>query len=115
VGIDIPELLILAVLALILFGPEKLPEYAAKLGQFVAKVRLASTEVTKPLQQALHADAPPPLATTSPLLTAHFCHQCGHTLEDGFVFCPRCGLRLEKDQAGPDKTAQEKSSQDLAS
>ena len=55
-GIDIPELLILAVLALILFGPEKLPEYAAKLGQFVAKIRMASTEVTKPLQQALHAE-----------------------------------------------------------
>ena len=106
-GIDIPELLILAVLALILFGPEKLPEYAAKLGQFVAKIRMASTEVTKPLQQALHADAAKPLTTTTPLLAAHFCHQCGHTLESDFVFCPRCGLRLDKDK--------EKTSQDLAS
>jgi Sec-independent protein translocase protein TatA len=106
-GIDIPELLILAVLALILFGPEKLPEYAAKLGQFVAKIRMASTEVTKPLQEALHADAAKPLTTTSPLLAAHFCHQCGHTLESDFVFCPRCGLRLDKDK--------EKTSQDLAS
>ena len=106
-GIDIPELLILAVLALILFGPEKLPEYAAKLGQFVAKIRMASTEVTKPLQQALNADAAKPLTTTTPLLAAHFCHQCGHTLEPDFIFCPRCGLRLDKDK--------EKTSQDLAS
>ncbi len=106
-GIDIPELLILAVLALILFGPEKLPEYAAKLGQFVAKIRMASTEVTKPLQEALHAESAKPLTTTSPLLAAHFCHQCGHTLESDFVFCPRCGLRLDKDK--------EKTSQDLAS
>ncbi len=110
-GIDIPELLILAVLALILFGPEKLPEYAAKLGQFVAKIRMASTEVTKPLQQALHADAARPLTTTTPLLAAHFCHQCGHTLEADFIFCPRCGLRLDKDK---DKD-KEKTSQDLAS
>jgi Sec-independent protein translocase protein TatA len=115
VGIDIPELLILAVLALILFGPEKLPEYAAKLGQLVAKMRMASSEVTKPLQQALHPGAPQSLCTTTPLLTAHFCHQCGHTREPGFVFCPRCGLRLEKDQAGPGTFGQEKSSQDLAS
>lgn len=108
-GIDIPELLILAVLALILFGPEKLPEYAAKLGQFVAKIRLASMEVTKPLQEAMHADAARPLTTTTPLLAAHFCHQCGHTLEADFVFCPRCGLRLDQDKE------KEKTSPDLAS
>ncbi len=31
-GIDFETLIILAVLAFILFGPEKLPEYAAKAG-----------------------------------------------------------------------------------
>jgi Sec-independent protein translocase protein TatA len=103
-GIDLPELLILAVLALILFGPEKLPEYAAKLGKFVARMRQASTEVTKPLQQAMHSETlsplppPPPPAT---FLAEQFCHQCGHTLEPDFLFCPRCGRRLDK--AGADK------------
>ena len=102
-GIDLPELLILAVLALILFGPEKLPEYAAKLGRFVARMRQASTEVTKPLQQALTQEAPAPLSPSTSLLAEHFCHQCGHTLEPDFVFCPRCGRRLEK----PGESAQE--------
>lgn len=99
-GIDLPELLILAVLALILFGPEKLPEYAAKLGHFVARMRQASTEVTKPLQQALNQEAISPSSSPLPLSTSllaeHFCHQCGHTLEPDFIFCPRCGRRLEK-------------------
>jgi len=90
-GIDLPELLIIAVLALILFGPEKLPEYAAKLGRFVAHLRQASSEMTKPLQQALNPDAPQPLPPTTPLLAKHFCHQCGHTLEPDFIYCPRCG------------------------
>jgi sec-independent protein translocase protein TatA len=107
VGIDLPEILIILVLALILFGPEKLPEYAAKLGRFVAHMRQASSEVTKPLQQALNQSplnqglstslpAPTPTATPTSLLGNHFCHQCGHTLEPDFVFCPKCGRRLEK-------------------
>jgi TatA/E family protein of Tat protein translocase len=100
VGIDLPEILIILVLALILFGPEKLPEYAAKLGRFVAHMRQASSEVTKPLQQALNQTSSPspptPIPTPTPLLGDHFCHQCGYTLEPDFMFCPRCGRRLEK-------------------
>jgi Sec-independent protein translocase protein TatA len=95
-GIDLPELLIIAVLALILFGPEKLPEYAAKHGRFVAHMRQASSEVTKPLQQALNQGPTPSLPTPTSLLGDYFCHQCGYTLEPDFMFCPRCGRRLEK-------------------
>lgn len=101
-GIDIPEILIILVLALILFGPEKLPEYAAKLGRLVAHLRQASSEVTRPLQQALIQESPQSLST--PLLGDHFCHQCGHTLEPDFLFCPRCGRPLEKEESSPTTT-----------
>ncbi|MFZ2089119.1 MAG: twin-arginine translocase TatA/TatE family subunit [Desulfobaccales bacterium] len=100
-GIDLPEILILLVLALILFGPEKLPEYGAKLGRFVARMRQAGAEVTQPLQQALHSGqfpVPPPSPSPYNLLKENFCHQCGHTLEADFQFCPRCGRRLEKSE-----------------
>jgi len=93
VGIDIPEILVLLILALILFGPDKLPEYGAKLGRFVARMRQASAEVTQPLQDAMRPEPPPP----PPLLRDMFCHQCGHTLEPDFTFCPKCGRRLEKE------------------
>jgi TatA/E family protein of Tat protein translocase len=118
-GIDFPEILIILVLALILFGPEKLPEYAAKLGRFVAHMRQASSEVTKPLQQAItQASAPPmPPPTPTQFLADHFCTHCGHTLETDFLFCPRCGHRLEKaEQAETEKAEKEgRSSAKLAS
>jgi len=105
VGIEIPEILLLLVLALILFGPEKLPEYGAKIGRFIARMRQASSEVTQPLQDAFRQDPVSP----PPLIRDRFCHQCGHTLEPDFAFCPKCGRRLEKEQAG------ESYSHDLAS
>lgn len=104
-GLETPEILVLLVLALILFGPEKLPEYGAKLGSFIARMRQASSQVTQPLQEALRQDPTP----SPPLRGDNFCHQCGHSLEPDFTFCPRCGRRLEK---GP---AQETYSSDLAS
>ena len=58
-GIDLETLIILAVLAFILFGPEKLPEYAAMLGKFVAKMRQASTEMTRQYQDQNPFHYPP--------------------------------------------------------
>ena len=107
-GIDFPEILIILVLALILFGPEKLPEYAAKLGRFVAHIRQASSEVTKPLQQAINQAPSPPMPPPTPtqFLADHFCTQCGHTLESDFMFCPRCGRRLDKAEKAESSSAE---------
>ncbi len=41
-GIDFEALVLLGILAFILFGPEKLPEYAGKLGYYIAKLKAAS-------------------------------------------------------------------------
>ena len=58
-GIDLETLIILAVLAFILFGPEKLPEYAATLGRFVAKMRQATSEMTRQYQNQNPFEYPP--------------------------------------------------------
>ncbi len=58
-GLDLETLLILAVLAFILFGPEKLPEYAATLGRFMAKMRQATTEMTRQYQDQNPFSFPP--------------------------------------------------------
>lgn len=91
-GLDIPEILVLLILALILFGPEKLPEYGAKLGRFVARLRQASQEVTQPLQAALREEP------SSSRVPVNFCHRCGQALEPYFVFCPKCGRRLDREE-----------------
>jgi Sec-independent protein translocase protein TatA len=99
-GIDFPEMVVLAALALVLLGPEKLTEYAAKLGRFVARMRQASAEVTQPLQAALRPDLTPP-PTPSAYLPDQFCQQCGMPLDPGFAFCPRCGRARNQEPPAP--------------
>ena len=109
-GISLEQVILLLVLAFILFGPEKLPEYAAKLGRLLAKIRQASSEVTqefnKPLQQFqsfenlknLHSlqDLPEP----PPIFKEMTCPHCQQKLAHDFSFCPDCGHRL-KETPGP--------------
>ena len=80
-GIDLETLLILAVLAFILFGPEKLPEYAAMLGKFVAKMRQATTEMTRQYQDQNPFRYPP--EPTLPPAPESACPYCQHDLERG--------------------------------
>lgn len=92
-GISFEELLVLMILALILFGPEKLPEYSAKLGRMVAKLRQASSEVTEQIQTSIYQ---PPATAGKEYPQETFCHQCGQHLEPTFTFCPKCGRRLQE-------------------
>ena len=94
-GISFEELIVLLILALILFGPEKLPEYAEKIGRLVAKVRQSSQEVTQQFHEAYHNYKPPNPLEQAPAKS--FCPHCGQQLEQGFTFCPKCGQRLQEE------------------
>ena len=98
-GIDLETLIILAVLAFILFGPEKLPEYAAYLGKFVAKMRQATTEMTRQYQDQNPFSYPP--EPTLPAAAESTCPYCRQTVTPGFAFCPKCGQRLGEDHYPP--------------
>jgi GNAT superfamily N-acetyltransferase len=98
-GFDLETLIILAVLAFILFGPEKLPEYAAYLGRFVAKMRQATTEMTRQVQDQNPFSYPPePTLPAVPESTCPYCHQ---PVTQNFAFCPKCGQRLGEDHYPP--------------
>lgn len=45
------EIITIAVVVLIVFGPERLPELARKAGQLVAKARQATSSMTSALEQ----------------------------------------------------------------
>ena len=92
-GIDFPELIVILVIALILFGPEKLPEYSQKLGQMVYKWKRAYTN----LQRSVYL---PPELTQNPYTYNQYhedlCPKCRHRISGDFIFCPACGQRLKE-------------------
>ncbi len=51
-GIGTPELLVILVVALIVLGPERLPEIARALGKGLAELRRATSGLTDELQNA---------------------------------------------------------------
>jgi Sec-independent protein translocase protein TatA len=96
-GIGFEELIILAILAFILFGPEKLPDYAATLGRFVAKMRQSSSELTQQYQNPFQ-NPPEPAPRPAP---ESVCPLCQQKVAQDFTFCPKCGQRLHKDHYPP--------------
>jgi sec-independent protein translocase protein TatA len=52
-SIGMPELIIIMVLALIIFGPRKLPELGKSLGRSLNEFKKASTELQNTLEQEI--------------------------------------------------------------
>jgi len=46
-GLGVPELLLLIVLALIIFGPGKLPDVGRSVGRAINEFKRASTEISR--------------------------------------------------------------------
>ena len=69
-SIGMPELIIIFVIALIIFGPRKLPELGRSLGKSLAEFKKASTELQRTLEEEIRveeqqAKAPQPAAPTA--------------------------------------------------
>jgi sec-independent protein translocase protein TatA len=82
-SIGMPEMLIILVIALIIFGPRKLPELGRSLGKSLAEFKRASNELKNTLEEEIRLDeqrtaqeaakakethevAPAPIAEASP-------------------------------------------------
>lgn len=51
-----PELLLILVIALIVFGPRKLPEIGKSMGKMMAEFRKASTDFQRTIEDEVEAD-----------------------------------------------------------
>jgi TatA/E family protein of Tat protein translocase len=60
-GLGVPELLFIMVLALLIFGPKRLPHIGRTLGKGMAEFRRATTELQRSMN--IELDEPPPKAT----------------------------------------------------
>ncbi|MGD0828800.1 MAG: twin-arginine translocase TatA/TatE family subunit [Desulfobaccales bacterium] len=109
-GIDFETLIILLVLAFILFGPQKLPEYAAKLGSLIAKLREASSELSRQCQTSYPDLIPPPGQPgvnqpapwqPPPIPPTFTCPRCSRELGPDFAYCPHCGHHLKEGGEAP--------------
>jgi TatA/E family protein of Tat protein translocase len=72
--LGVPELIFIFILALLIFGPKRLPEIGRTIGKGMAEFRKASTELKRTINTELALDeapAPPPVRTwEAPALTA---------------------------------------------
>jgi TatA/E family protein of Tat protein translocase len=67
-----PELVLILVLALIVFGPRRLPEIGKSMGKLLAEFRKASSDFQRTIEDEVEAEkykaapAPPPEAPAAP-------------------------------------------------
>ena len=71
-SIGMPEMLVILVIALIIFGPRKLPELGKSLGKSLAEFKRASNELKSTLEEEIRVEeqqkktpAPLPATTTT--------------------------------------------------
>ena len=52
-GIGLPELMVIAIVAVVVFGPERLPEFARQAGKFVRQLRNLAQSAQSQLREEL--------------------------------------------------------------
>lgn len=106
-GLGVPELLIILVLILVLFGASKIPDLARSLGKGVSEFRKAQKEGQKELDKDAASAGVCPSCHAQVAADARFCPQCGkeqrawatcphcqNALGPGQKYCPKCGSRV---------------------
>ncbi|MEB3258464.1 MAG: TatA/E family twin arginine-targeting protein translocase [Cyanobacteriota bacterium] len=69
-GIGLPEMAVIAAIALLVFGPKRLPEMGKTLGRTLKGVQSASQEFEKEFRSALRTEEADPLTLTPSSPTA---------------------------------------------
>ena len=67
-GIGMTELVVILVVALIVFGPTRLPELARSLGRAMGEFRRASTDLRQTFNESIHDPKPPAPVPPTPVI-----------------------------------------------
>ena len=68
-GLSGGELVLIAVVALVLFGANKIPTFMKGLGQGIKEFKKASSDVQNEMDRAMNEEPPPPPKKTPPANT----------------------------------------------
>jgi sec-independent protein translocase protein TatA len=89
-GYNFTTLIIILVIALLLFGPRRLPELGESIGKAIRSFKKAHDEPDTLLSKDESAATG---STTSS--QAKSCPQCHKEYSGDFAFCPHCGASLK--------------------
>jgi Tat protein translocase TatB subunit len=91
-GVGAGELFLIMVIALVVIGPERLPEVAGQIGRTVADLRRQANQLTGEFQRSLEVAVQERQEQKAPVAPApRFCGSCGSPMADAARYCASCG------------------------
>ncbi len=87
-GLQPTHLIIIAVVALIIFGPSRLPEIGRAFGKTLREFQSATKEATQSFSEEVQKPVEAP-KQEAPATIA--CKSCAKPMQVGMKFCPSCG------------------------
>lgn len=98
-GLRAPELLIILIVALLIFGPKNLPKLGKSLGQTVKNVRegMEGDEAAEPKKVEAAEEAAETVEAAADATQDEdvvFCSKCGAKNAADAAFCSKCGEKL---------------------
>ena len=106
-GLQPLHLIIILVVALLIFGPKRLPEIGRYIGKTLTEFRAGTQELTQNLREEISQPvqsqtAPPTPSQPTPTVSAdagNFCTKCGVPNAVEAQFCGNCGNALAEKTA----------------
>lgn len=87
-GLQPTHLIIILVVALLIFGPSRLPEIGRSFGRMLKEFQSATKEATQGFTEEVQAKPAIEAKKEEPKVA---CKSCGKPMQAGMKFCPECG------------------------
>jgi sec-independent protein translocase protein TatA len=94
-GLGFPELIIILVVVLLIFGASRLADVGGALGKSIREFRRAAREPDEAEQASMSATDTPSNAPTASMAASPHCTSCGAEVEEHGKFCANCGAAIK--------------------